>query len=75
MSTVTTFDRPNPAADTDAATAARCLHRAEQALHDAHTTHVDEWISAAADRLHDAVEAYLAAVAAQRHHPSSRVLR
>ena len=44
--------------------AARHLYQAEQALHDAHTTHIDSWISAAADRLHEAVEAYLAAVAA-----------
>lgn len=61
MTTTTTTNRPHTV---DAA--ARCLHRAEQALHDAHTTHVDEWIAAAADRLHDAVEAYLAAVAASQ---------
>jgi len=42
--------------------AKRRLYDAETALHTAHTTHVDEWIAAAADRLHDAVEAYLAAV-------------
>lgn len=43
--------------------AAQRLYQAEVALHDAHTTHVDAWITAAADRLHDAIEAYLAAVA------------
>lgn len=43
--------------------AAQRLYRAEVALHDAHTTHVDAWITAAADRLHDAIEAYLVAVA------------
>ena len=41
--------------------AARHLYQAELALHDAHTTHDDFWISAAADRLHEALEAYLAA--------------
>ena len=40
------------------------LHRAEVALHDAHTTHVDAWITAAADRLHEAVENYLVSLAA-----------
>jgi hypothetical protein len=36
---------------------ASCLHlfRCEQALHDAHQSGVDRWISAAADRLHEAV--------------------
>jgi hypothetical protein len=37
---------------------ATALHRAELALHDANQTGVDAWISAAADRLHDAVLAY-----------------
>lgn len=46
------------AARTDAA---RALHSAEIAVHDAHQTHVDEWISAANDRLHTAVARYLAA--------------
>lgn len=31
------------------------LYRHECALHDAHQTHVDSWVRAAADRLHDAV--------------------
>lgn len=31
------------------------LFRCEQALHDAHQSGVDRWISAAADRLHEAV--------------------
>jgi hypothetical protein len=44
--------------------AAQRLYRAEVALHDAHSTHVDPWITAAADRLHEAIETYLAAVAA-----------
>jgi hypothetical protein len=42
--------------------AARRLYDAEIALHIAHTSHVDAWIAAASDRLHDAVEAHLAAV-------------
>ena len=41
--------------------AARRLYDAETALHAARQTHVDAWISAAGDRLHDAVAAYLAA--------------
>jgi len=43
--------------------AAHRLYDAEGALHAAHTSHVDEWIAVAANRLHEAVEAYLAAVA------------
>jgi hypothetical protein len=41
--------------------AARALYRAEIAVHDARQTHVDQWISAANDRLHIAVTRYLAA--------------
>jgi hypothetical protein len=41
--------------------AARALRSAEIAVHDAHQTHVDAWISAANDRLHIAVAQYLAA--------------
>lgn len=41
--------------------AARALHSAEIAVHDAHQTHVDQWISAASDRLHIAIAEYLAA--------------
>ena len=44
--------------------AAQALYRAELAVHDAHQTHVDEWIGAAHDRLHDAIGQYLAAEAA-----------
>jgi hypothetical protein len=40
--------------------AARELYEAELALHDAHTSGVDTWISAAADHLHRAVQNYLA---------------
>jgi hypothetical protein len=41
--------------------AAGRLYDAETALHAARQTHVDAWIAAAGDRLHDAVSAYLAA--------------
>lgn len=54
----TTISQP-PSGPVDAA--ARRLYCAELALHDAHTTHEDAWIAAAADRLHEAIEAYLAA--------------
>jgi hypothetical protein len=43
--------------------AKRRLYDAETALHAANSSQIDEWITAAADRLHEAVEAYLAAVA------------
>jgi hypothetical protein len=43
--------------------ATRRLYDAETALHTANTSQIDAWISAAADRLHEAVEAYLAAIA------------
>ena len=38
--------------------AAHALYQAELALHDAHQTHVDQWIGAAHDRLHIAVTRY-----------------
>ncbi|HEY3087890.1 MAG TPA: hypothetical protein VGJ59_07500 [Jatrophihabitantaceae bacterium] len=41
--------------------AARALYGAELALHDTHQTHVDACIGAANDRLHVAVDRYLAA--------------
>ena len=44
-------------------TAARRLYDAEVALHTARQTHVDQWISAAYDRLHEAVTNYRFAVA------------
>ena len=48
--------------------AARRLYDAETALHAARQTQIDAWIAAAGDRLHDAVSAYLAALAP---HPSA----
>lgn len=53
----TTISQPQPG---PVDVAARRLYQAELALHDAHTTHDDSWITAAADRLHEALEAYLA---------------
>jgi dsDNA-binding SOS-regulon protein len=44
-------------------TAAQALYNAEVALHDAHQTHVDQWIAAAQDHLHLAVAEHGAAVA------------
>jgi hypothetical protein len=43
--------------------AARRLYDAEIALHIAHQAAVDEWITAAADRLHEAILAHEHAVA------------
>lgn len=43
--------------------AAQHLYDAECALHIAHQSHVDAWIAAAADRLHEAVIEHLAAQA------------
>ena len=47
--------------------AARHLYEAEVALHIAHQSHVDAWIAAAADRLHDAVVEHLRAVESAHH--------
>jgi hypothetical protein len=48
----------------DRAHATACdLYDAECALHVAHQTHVDSWITAASDRLHRAVADHLTAVA------------
>ena len=52
-------DAPRQAVDA----AARRLYDAEVALHIAHASHVDAWIKAASDRLHEAVVAHLSAVA------------
>lgn len=42
------------------------LYRAELALHDAHQSHVDQWINAANENLHRAVAHYLAVQAEYR---------
>jgi hypothetical protein len=41
--------------------AARKLYEAELAVHDAHQSHIDQWIRATHDRLHTAVVRYVAA--------------
>lgn len=46
------------------------LYNAECALHVAHQTHVDAWITAASDSLHQAVAEHLAAVGSQVANPS-----
>ena len=46
--------------------AAHALYNAEVALHDAHQTHVDQWIAAAQDHLHLAVAEHGAASHASR---------
>lgn len=43
--------------------AAARLYDAECALHAAHQTHIDAWITAAGDRLHQAVAEHIAALA------------
>jgi len=48
------------------AAAAQHLYEAECALHTAHQSHVDAWIAAASDRLHEAVVEHLAAEADAR---------
>ena len=48
---------------TRVAAAAQHLYEAECALHTAHQSHVDAWIAAASDRLHEAVVEHLAAEA------------
>lgn len=44
-------------------TAAARMYDAECALHAAHQSHLDAWINAAGQKLHDAVAEYLAAIA------------
>ena len=51
------------AAAGDVESAAQRLYDAETALHAARQSHVDRWISAASDRLHEAYLAYHLAVA------------
>jgi hypothetical protein len=43
--------------------AAKHLYDAECAVHSAHQSHVDAWVKAASDKLHDAIEQHLAAIA------------
>jgi hypothetical protein len=50
--------------------AADFLYAAECAFHDAHQTQIDAWIKAAADKLHNAIAAHLAAIADSNSSPS-----
>jgi hypothetical protein len=59
MMNTTRVETPAPS------TTALGLYEAEVALHIAHQTGVDCWIQAAADRLHEALEAHLQAVNVQ----------
>lgn len=43
--------------------AAKHLYDAECALHDAHQSHIDAWITAASERLHKAIVDHSAALA------------
>lgn len=52
-----------PTDSASVAAAAQHLYEAECALHTAHQSHLDAWIAAAGDGLHDAVVEYLAAEA------------
>lgn len=45
--------------------AAQKLYDAECALHAAHQSHVDEWITAASDHLHRAIVAYESSLVAE----------
>jgi hypothetical protein len=56
---------PDPPAENRAAATARHLFEAEVALHIAHQSHVDAWIAAAGDKLHQAVVEHLAAIGGQ----------
>ena len=51
-----------PSNDDPIARSAGRLYDAETALHAARQTHIDTWITAANDRLHEAYEAYWSAV-------------
>jgi hypothetical protein len=53
------------ACETRAAAAGRRLYEAEVALHSARQSHVDSWIAAASDKLHEAVVEHLAAITEQ----------
>jgi hypothetical protein len=64
MTTIESADQTYQQAVAAKDVAARDLYRAELAVHDAHQTHVDQWIGAAHDRLHVAVSRYLAAESA-----------
>jgi hypothetical protein len=63
--TVTVLERMT---DDRVALTAHRVYDAECVLHTARQSHIDEWILAASDRLHDALVDYLAAVRAAENH-------
>jgi WhiB family redox-sensing transcriptional regulator len=63
---MTTIHAPQPGNPDRVDAAARRLYDAECALHAAHHSHVEEWIAAANEKLHEAVAGYLAALAEQK---------
>lgn len=63
VAVTTTPGTESAAAARDRSARASHLYDAECALHAARQTHVDAWIAVAAERLHEAVVGYLAAVA------------
>jgi hypothetical protein len=62
--------QPHPSTDSvdehEQRITAEHLYNAECALHAAHQSHIDAWIAAASNRLHEALSEYLAAEAARR---------
>jgi hypothetical protein len=72
---------PDPENESRVTLAARHLYEAELALHDAHLSHVEAWIVAASDKLHQAVVEHLAATREQdgtdagRARPEARTTR
>ena len=55
----------DPENDRRVALAAHHLYEAELALHDAHQSHVEAWIAATSDKLHQALLEHLAAIREQ----------
>jgi hypothetical protein len=68
---VATLDRT---AEDRVKTAATRLYDAEGALHAARQSHVDSWVAAAYDRLHEAVEDYRFALAVRSFAPHEMTL-
>jgi hypothetical protein len=68
---VATLDRT---AEDRVKTAATRLYDAEGALHAARQSHVDSWVAAAYDRLHEAVEDYRFALAVRSFAPHDMTL-
>ena len=67
-----TTTTPNPPAENRVDATARHLFEAEVALHIAHQSHVDDWIAAAGDKLHQAIVEYLASIAGQPTPPRAQ---